>query len=141
MRARNAKRGQARTVPITSRLLAELEALRKAAGRAPKFKEEWRVFPVKDFREAWNGARTKAGLTDVRWHDLRHTAITWMLEAGMNPAGVMKISGHSQWTTFMRYVNTNEETAREAARLLDAHHEATRLKPRPQAVPLRRGRR
>lgn len=141
VRARNAKRGLTRTVPVTARLLAELTALRKAAESAPRFKEASRVFQVNSFREAWNGARTKAKLTDVRWHDLRHTAITWMLEAGMNPAGVMKVSGHTQWTTFMRYVNTNEETAREAARLLDAHHEATGRRARPQAVPLRSGRR
>jgi integrase len=140
VRARNSKRGTARTVPVTARLLAELTALRRTAERAPRFKESERVFRIKDFREAWTGARTKAGLAGVRWHDLRHTAITWMLEAGVSAAKVMKISGHTQWTTFLRYVNTNEETAREAGKLLDAHHAATRPKTRPHAVPLRRGR-
>lgn len=139
--ARNTKTGLTRTVPVTARLLAELTALRKEAERAPRFKEEVRVFRVNSFRQAWAGALKKAKIAGVRWHDLRHTAITWMLEAGMNPAGVMKVSGHSQWTTFMRYVNTNEETAREAAKLLDAHHEATGRRSRPQAVPLRSGRR
>jgi integrase len=141
VRARNAKRGVTRTVPVTARLLAELTAMRKAAERAPRFKEEQRVFPVKSFRQAWAGALVKAKVAGLRWHDLRHTAITWMLEAGMNPAGVMKVSGHTQWSTFMRYVNTNEETAREAAKLLDAHHEATGRSPRPRPVPLGRARR
>lgn len=141
VRARNAKRGLTRTVPVTARLLAELTALRGAAERAPRFREEQRVFQVHSFRQAWAAALTKAKVTGLRWHDLRHTAITWMLEAGMNPAGVMKVSGHTQWTTFMRYVNTNEETAREAGRLLDAHHEATGRRPSPRAVPLRRARR
>jgi integrase len=141
VRARNSKRGVRRTVPITARLLVEMKALRRVAEAAPRFSEERRVFEVNDFREAWSGALEKAKVKGMRWHDLRHTAITWMLEAGMNPANVMKISGHTQWTTFMRYVNTNEETAREAARLLDAHHAATRPASRPHVVPLRRGRR
>ncbi len=38
VRSLNAKRGVGRTVTITARLLAELQALRKAAERAPGFK-------------------------------------------------------------------------------------------------------
>jgi integrase len=63
-----------------------------------------------------------AGITDFRFHDLRHTAITWMLEAGMPHAKVMKISGHTQMSTFLRYLNVNAELVREAAALLDARH-------------------
>ena len=43
-----------------------------------------------------------------------------MLGAGLPAAEVMKISGHTQWATFLRYVNTNAETAQRAAHLLNA---------------------
>jgi integrase len=122
VRALNAKTNRRRTVPVTARLLAELQSLRPVAECDPRFTTATRVFPVRDFREAWGRALTVAKIEGFRWHDLRHVAITRMLEAGMPSALVMKISGHTQMTTFLRYVNTNEETAREAGRLLDAHH-------------------
>ena len=52
-------------------------------------------------------------------HDLRHTAITRMLEKGISPPLVMKISGHSQQKTFLRYVNQTESSIYDIAMKLD----------------------
>jgi hypothetical protein len=49
------------------------------------------------------------------FHDLRHTAITRMLEKGISPPLVMKISGHTQHKTFLRYVNQSENSVYEIA--------------------------
>jgi hypothetical protein len=43
-----------------------------------------------------------------------------MLEAGISPPLVMKISGHTQQKTFMRYVNQTESSIYEIALRLDA---------------------
>ncbi len=59
-----------------------------------------------DFKTAFNKACKIAGLEDLHFHDLRHTAITRMLET-LDRSEVMKISGHTQERTFMRYVNPN----------------------------------
>jgi len=77
------------------------------------------IFGTSDFKKAFIGACSDAGLDDVRFHDLRHTAITRMLEKGISPPLVMKISGHTQMKTFMRYVNQTEASIFEIAKRLD----------------------
>jgi hypothetical protein len=43
-----------------------------------------------------------------------------MVQAGMSATEVMTISGHTQMSTFARYVNPNDDAARRAADLLAA---------------------
>lgn len=113
--ATNTKTLRPRLVPISARLKTELERLKGG--------NVWPASPVfgpADFKKAFLTACRLAGLTDVHFHDLRHTAITRMLEAGISPPLVMKISGHSQHKTFMRYVNQTEQSIFEIALRLDA---------------------
>ena len=77
------------------------------------------VFGGSDFKKGFNAAASEAGLDDVHFHDLRHTAITRMLEKGISPPLVMKISGHTQQRTFLRYVNQSESSVYEIALKLD----------------------
>ena len=105
-----------RFVPISNRLL---DVLRELWEMSPK-KKHLPVFTNGDFRKSFENACTKAGLTDVNFHDLRHTAITRMLEKNISPALVMKISGHTQSKTFLRYVNQSESSIYDIALKLDA---------------------
>jgi integrase len=73
-----------------------------------------------DFKKAYITATKVADLPDLDFHDLRHTAITRMLEKGLSPILVMKASGHSQTKTFLRYVNQTETSVYEMAQKLDA---------------------
>jgi len=43
-----------------------------------------------------------------------------MVEAGMQPAEVMRVSGHTTPAMLWRYMNANVDTARRAADALDA---------------------
>ena len=107
---------KSRFVPISGRLLETLKELWKNSPRRPSA----HVFGQSDFKKAFNKACEEAGLMDVHFHDLRHTAITRMLEKGISPPLVMKISGHTQQRTFMRYVNQSESSIYEIAIKLDA---------------------
>lgn len=112
--AANAKTLKSRLVPITERLRQTLAGLGRKA-----FRPAARVFPVGDCKRSFATACRIAKLGDLHFHDLRHTAITRMLERGISPAIVMKISGHSQQKTFLRYVNQTESSVYEIALALD----------------------
>ena len=56
-------------------------------------------------RMAFDRARKKAKLNSVRFHDLRHEAISRFFESGLSIPEVMKISGHSDVRMLMRYTH------------------------------------
>ena len=113
----NSKTLRAREIGITDRLCLELEAVRESSETS----SDDPVFKVSDFKRAFTNTCADAGIGGLRFHDLRHTAITRMVNAGLPPAEIMKISGHTQWTTFARYVNPTTDTIRKAANVLSQY--------------------
>ncbi len=55
--------------------------------------------------EAWRKIRRRAGLDDVRLHDLRHSAASDAIMAGVSLEVVSKILGHSTSKTTRRYAH------------------------------------
>ena len=111
----NAKTLKSRLVPLSARAADALKQVWQNSTR----KQSTRVFGGIDFKRGFNSACNDAGLDDLHFHDLRHTAITRMLEAGISPPLVMKISGHTQQKTFLRYVNQSEASIFDIAMRLD----------------------
>jgi integrase len=129
VRAMNAKTLRAREVPMTSRVRFEFERM-AAVGAEPSA----RVFRVQDnVRTSFESACKEAQIQDLRFHDLRHTAGTRMVEGGLSIAEVARILGHSQLSTAYRYVNANDETLVRATHALEKTHRdaerATKVKP------------
>ncbi len=115
--ALNSKTARARHVAMTARVY---ENLRRLQAQAPP-DESVLVFGITDtFKRGFASACRAASITGLRFHDLRHTAITRMIQAGVAPMEVMKISGHTQMTTFTRYVNPHTDSRRRAADALAA---------------------
>jgi len=116
-----------RQVAITTRLALELERLKTSAPA----NEDGLVFGIIDnVKRSFTAARNKAGLKDVRFHDLRHTAATRLVGAHIPLSEVGRVLGHSQANTSYRYVNANVGTAKRAAAALDAFNaEATEAPP------------
>ena len=122
IRAFNTKTMQERQVSLTTRLMIELERIWE---ESPKNKD-FLVFGFTDnVKKSWTSVRTKAGLPDVRFHDLRHTAATRLVAAHLPLPEVGRVLGHTQANTTYRYVNANIETTRRAAALLDAFNSGT----------------
>ena len=63
---------------------------------------------IKTVRTAFEAACRRAGLGGLRFHDLRHTAATRMVELGANIVAISKILGHSDIKTTMRYTHPGD---------------------------------
>ena len=59
-------------------------------------------------------ARARITTGDVSLHTLRHTAISRMIESGIDDYTVMEISGHSSTRMLARYTHPTEARKREA---------------------------
>ena len=59
--------------------------------------------PLKDIKLAWKTAKKKAGIENFRFHDLRHTVATRLVNAGVPLPTVKKVMTHSDISTTMRY--------------------------------------
>ena len=94
------KNGEDRKVPLTKiarHVLSSLPA------------QDDRVFPISAncVRLAWERCRNKAGISDLRFHDLRHEAVSRFFEMGMSVPEVALISGHKDVRQLFRYTHLN----------------------------------
>lgn len=105
------KTGKPRSVPVTPRLRTEMEALGEKGSEPGALA----FGTTADVKHIWKAVCGAAGVVGVRFHDLRHSSITRMIAANINPALVMKISGHDSMRTFQRYLNPQPSTLRDVA--------------------------
>ena len=74
--------------------------------------------PVGSWRTAWRTLARKAGLCGLRFHDLRHTAISALGEAGVPDRVIMDIAGHVSARMLRRYSHIQLEAKRTAIQAL-----------------------
>jgi integrase len=73
-----------------------------------------------NLHEHFKSILKKAGLPDIRFHDLRHSAATILLEMGVHPKVVQELLGHSNIsTTIDIYSHVLPSMQQEAANKLD----------------------
>lgn len=105
------KNGDRRTLP----LVGEAFTLLQERSRVRSIKDD-RVFPpvtekgqARSLREAWERALEKAEIKDFRWHDLRHTAASYLVMSGVSLVEVAKILGHRTLAMVARYAHLADE--------------------------------
>ena len=101
------KNGQGRMVPILAGEMQDLLTEAKQERDEGWPNSPW-VFnregePIKDFRASWEAACKRAGVPDLKFHDLRRTAVRNMRRAGVPQVVRMKISGHKTDSMERRY--------------------------------------
>lgn len=77
------------------------------------------VFDTTNFRKLWEAGRRKAGIQDFRFHDMRHTAATWLARKS-SLLVVKEMLGHSDIKTTMRYAHVKREDLRDGIHRLPA---------------------
>lgn len=80
---------------------------------------EWNGGPIRKIRKGFEEACRRAGLDDITPHDLRRTAATWADEAGIDPARIARLLGHSHVASGEAYRHPRPEALRDAAEVLD----------------------
>jgi integrase len=85
--------------------------------------------PMKGWRSAWRSLTKAAGLKGLRFHDLRHQAITELLEKGLSDQTVKSIAGHVSPRMLDHYSHIRLQAKRQAVESLEA-----RLIVTPQEV-------
>jgi len=108
------KNGRPRTVPLTPRAIVELRRIERQGDS---------VFRVSGnaIHLSWNRIRVRAGLEGLRFHDLRHEAISRFFELGLSLPEVALISGHHDTKMLMRYTHIRPETvSQKLSRLIGA---------------------
>ncbi|MCU1053302.1 site-specific integrase [Stenotrophomonas maltophilia] len=65
-------------------------------------------------RDSWAKAREACSLQHVRWHDLRHTCASWLVQAGVPLHTVSEVLGHSSMAMTRRYAHLSPEHLSDA---------------------------
>ena len=94
------KNGTSREVPLSTKAVDVLRGQRSQQDTPTPF-------PVNAnaFRLAWERLRKRADLCDLRFHDLRHEAISRFFEMGLSIPEVALISGHKDAKMLFRYTH------------------------------------
>jgi len=117
LRLRDSKTGQ-KTIPVGKSALAIFAA-------QPRTKDSDYVFPAdklgrqdaertyfQGIDAIWHRVRAKAGLADVRLHDLRHTAASIAVANGASLPMIGRILGHADTKTTQRYAHLSDAPVR-----------------------------
>ncbi|MEM8933646.1 MAG: site-specific integrase, partial [Acidobacteriota bacterium] len=100
----HSKNGDRRVLPLHGRALDLL----CRHGQVRPIDDD-RLFPIAGFpRSAWERARRAAGLNDLRFHDLRHTAASHLAMHGATLVELAEILGHRSLQMVRRYAHLTE---------------------------------
>jgi integrase len=67
---------------------------------------------------AWAAARAAIGREDLRFHDLRHSGLTWSAATGASVAELMRRAGHASQAAALRYQHATNDRDRAIAEAL-----------------------
>ena len=98
------KNGDSRDVPLSTRAISVLQELKDSSGSTTVF-----ATTKSAVEQAWQHLRNRAGASDLHFHDLRHEAVTRLLEKGWNVIEVATVSGHKELRMLQRYSHLRAE--------------------------------
>ncbi len=130
-------KSRGRRVPVPKEVMAEVVACVQAKRLPPDaylFADQGQFFRHGNFyKRQWKDACTAAGITGVRFYDLRHTFASLRAQQGVPPHVLKEWMGHSSIVTTMNvYAHVYDEDATTQDLLARLYADAT---PAPSSVP------
>lgn len=97
------KSGKSRFVPLSGAAISILERVPRIAGCPFVFVNPQTLKPFTNIYFSWNNVRQRAGLPNVRLHDLRHTYASNLVNSGTSIYVVSKALGHASLKNTERF--------------------------------------
>ncbi|MGO9443908.1 MAG: site-specific integrase [Thiobacillaceae bacterium] len=107
------KNGERRALPLVGEAHTLLQERAKV-----RASHDDRIFPptdrakkaeTLDLRQPWEKALKHAGIKDFHWHDLRHTAASYLAMSGVSLVEIAKVLGHRTLQMVARYSHLSDE--------------------------------
>ena len=114
------KSGKARKVPMSVILRDVFDSIDRVSEYVfinPKTKK-----PYLDLKKSFHKVMELADIQNFRFHDLRHTVATRLVEKGIDLLVVMDILGHSKIETTMRYAHPIPKRKSDAISVLNSYN-------------------
>jgi len=132
--AATTKQDQEHAIPLSRHAVELLNGIKRTGSPY--------VFPSdeghqQDIKKAWATIRKRAGIEDVRIHDLRHQFASVLVSAGQSLAIIGALLGHTQSKTTERYAHLFDEPLRKAT---DAAGAILSGKPKAEVVDIKEAR-
>ena len=103
------KNGSEREVPLSPRCVDLLKAQHRIRSEG----SVWGI-TVNQLTKCWQRTTKRAGVRDVRFHDLRHEGCSRLFELGLTPIEVASMTGHKTMSQLMRYSHANRDKTLKA---------------------------
>ena len=100
------KNGETRTIPLSLKAIEVLSGMKQhVSGRV-----FWRWAAADSFNKTWRRACERVGIKNLRYHDLRHEAVSRLFEIGtLDTMEVAAISGHKSLQMLKRYTHLDAQ--------------------------------
>lgn len=126
------KNNEMRMIPINGTLYNELAALEPGIGNCHVFVDQ-DGNPLGNIRTAFCGALRRAGIKSFRFHDLRHTFASRLVQAHVDITTVQKLLGHKDIRMTLRYSHLSDTHLKEAVKKLEV---GTKMAPEQRVIKL-----
>ena len=123
------KTGEGRTIPLTPEVKSMLTELSKVRHLTMSNVLLYDGVPIQGVKRSFLTVCRNVGITDLRFHDLRHCAATNLRRAGVDTVTAMKIVGHKSEKRHRRYNTVSEEDWTKAAGKLNTYLSNTPVTP------------
>jgi integrase len=113
------KSGKPRWISLSSSAMTLLGSIPPVADNEYIFPSPLTGRPSPSLWFPWQRIRARAGLEDVRLHDLRHSFASFLVNEGVSLYVVQALLGHANARTTQRYAHLANDTLSNATQILD----------------------
>lgn len=122
------KSGKPRIISLSTSALALLDSIDGLEGNPYIFPSPVTGRPSASIYFPWDRIRMRAGLDDLRLHDLRHSFASFLVNSGEDLYVVQKLLGHAHARTTQRYAHLQQQTLSNAAEIVAKIIDAAKIR-------------